>query len=185
MLLNGNFCAQAAWAIVAMMLIIGGCRGPRPVGPPPDAPPLTRDFTRGEAPEDHTLRFRRHHAEAASSADAKCGDCHTGLSAARLDTCQDCHAVWRPRSHTVRWRGAKHGRAAARDPTACATCHEVDTCTACHSVPPPSHSPLVAFRARHQRAARQNPRACMTCHTVESSCARCHNGEVSPFGRLR
>ncbi len=141
----------------------------------------SQTLRQAEHPEDHTARFRVAHGEAAASADAKCGDCHTGLSADPRQRCQDCHALLLPRDHTLRWQGVSHGRAAAREPRRCATCHEVDTCTECHSVPPRNHSPLQRFRIKHDRAARLNPRACVTCHTFESTCAECHALDAFPF----
>ena len=147
------------------------------------APPLTpqvKAVNPNVKPEDHSPLFRVRHESAARSADAKCGYCHEGLSGSNRDSCNDCHAVSEPRSHTLRFRSVSHGRAAARDPQACATCHEVDTCTACHAQRPPSHG--ADFRARHDRAAAFNPRACMTCHNFESTCVECHNGAWDPAG---
>lgn len=131
-------------------------------------------------PDDHTPIFRSRHAEAASSRDAKCGYCHTGLSGSSRDACTDCHATMRPRSHTLRFRNTEHGRLAAMNARACATCHEVDFCTECHKIAPPNHSPLTTFRYRHERAARFNPRSCMTCHTFEATCQECHLNDIAP-----
>lgn len=131
-------------------------------------------------PDDHTPIFRSRHAEAASSRDAKCGYCHTGLSGSAKDSCTDCHAVMRPKSHSLRFRNTEHGRLAAANARACATCHEVDFCTECHKIAPPNHSPLATFRYRHERAARFNPRSCMTCHTFESTCQDCHLNNIAP-----
>lgn len=131
------------------------------------------------APQDHTPIFRRRHARAAESDGAACNYCHLGVSGSTRDACQDCHAVTRPRSHTLRFRTVGHGRLSARDPKACATCHEIDYCTECHNVAPQSHFPLRAFRARHSRPARVNPRSCMTCHTFEATCVRCHSLDLT------
>lgn len=140
-----------------------------------------RGITRSERPEDHTPLFRYNHGQAASSADAKCGYCHTGLSGSPRDSCRDCHATWKPRNHTIRWRGVEHGRQAAVDAQRCATCHEVDFCTECHNIPPPNHSPLSVFRYQHGRLARFNVRSCVTCHTFETTCIDCHVLPVVPI----
>lgn len=139
-----------------------------------------RDNTTSTKPEDHSPLFRFNHGEAASSPNAKCGYCHTGLSGSPRDSCRDCHSTWKPRNHTIRWRGVEHGRQAALDPQRCGTCHEVDFCTECHSVAPPNHSPIATFRYRHGRAARFNSRSCATCHTFESTCIDCHQLNVTP-----
>lgn len=171
---------------VALLVALAGCSARREPASGADTSgrvAVQRTLTLAQAahPEDHTARFRVDHAQAAASADAKCRDCHTGLSADPRNTCQDCHALMLPRDHTLRWQGVAHGRAAARDPRRCATCHEVDSCSECHSIPPRNHSPLQRFRIKHDRAARLNPRSCVTCHTFESTCAQCHALDAFPF----
>lgn len=135
--------------------------------------------TSSVAPQDHTPIFRTRHERAAEADGAACNYCHLGVSGSTRDACQDCHAVTRPRSHTLRFRTVGHGRLSAKDPQACATCHEIDYCTECHNVAPQSHFPLRSFRARHARAARVNPRSCMTCHTFEATCVRCHSLDLT------
>jgi hypothetical protein len=130
-------------------------------------------------PEDHTPLFRLRHARAASSNDAKCVFCHSGLSGSPVDNCRECHAVMKPENHLARWRSVSHGREAAKNPQRCATCHEIDYCTECHSLTPASHFPLEQFRQRHNRSARANPRSCMTCHSFESTCSKCHGTAIS------
>jgi hypothetical protein len=132
-------------------------------------------------PEDHTPIFRVRHEAAARSKDAKCSYCHQGLSGSTRDSCHDCHAVMRPRSHTARFSSAIHGRLAAADATKCAVCHEVDYCTACHQIAPENHFPIDAFILKHNRAARANPRSCLTCHTYEATCVQCHASELAPM----
>lgn len=136
-------------------------------------------------PEDHTAMFRVRHGPAASSPDAKCRYCHTGVSGSPLSSCQDCHALMRPRSHTGRFRGVQHGREAAIDERACATCHEVDYCTSCHQIPPPNHFPLNRFRLDHSRRARASARSCLTCHSFEATCSQCHARDVQGPAPLR
>ena len=133
-------------------------------------------------PEDHTPLFRLRHEDAAADTNAKCQYCHEGLSGSPRDTCNDCHATMRPRSHTARFRGPKHGRLAALDSSACASCHEVDYCTECHNVAPNNHFPLSAFLNNHNRRARTNARSCLTCHSFEATCERCHTFNVKPTG---
>ncbi len=133
-------------------------------------------------PDNHNALFRTRHAEAASLSDAKCGFCHTSTSGSPRDNCADCHSTWRPRDHTLRWRGVEHGRSAARDSQRCSTCHMNEFCTECHNIPPPNHSPLLVFKFQHANVARFNARACLTCHTFESTCSECHILDVIPFG---
>ncbi len=147
--------------------------------------PSGKDITKGQKPENHTVFFRINHEQAASSKDAKCGYCHTGLSGSPRDSCKDCHSTWKPRNHSIRWKSSEHGRQAAANQQRCATCHEVDFCTSCHSVPPPNHSPLGVFRYRHGRVARFNVRACVTCHTFETTCIECHTQNIVPIRPLQ
>lgn len=147
--------------------------------------PVERNVTiaaGSKRPHNHTVLFRTQHGEAASRPDAQCHNCHLGLSGTPRDSCNDCHSVWRPRNHTLRWRGVEHGRAASRKPESCNSCHQSSFCTECHNIPPPSHSPLNVFRFKHSRAARYNARSCVTCHTFETTCVECHTLDVIPFG---
>ncbi len=141
---------------------------------PGQVTPAARPTNPNVRPQSHTPFFRRRHEQAASDASALCSQCHDGLSGSRRDNCQECHAVMRPKSHTLRFRSVAHGREAASDPRACATCHEVDYCSECHAQRPPSHR--ADFANRHDRVARLNPRSCTTCHTFESTCVECHRG---------
>jgi hypothetical protein len=130
------------------------------------------------APDDHTLVFRREHAAAARSAGARCAGCHQGLSGSRRDSCQECHAVMRPRDHNITWRQEDHGREAAAARERCASCHQADYCEACHSVPPRSHLPITDWLSRngHGAVARLSLRSCFACHTFENTCGAsgCH-----------
>jgi hypothetical protein len=131
------------------------------------------------APQDHTPLFRMNHARAAKAETAACNFCHLGISGSTRDACQDCHAVSRPRSHTLRFRTVGHGRLAARRPKDCATCHEIEYCSECHSIAPQSHQPLASFRSNHSRVARVNARSCMTCHSFEATCEQCHSLDLT------
>jgi hypothetical protein len=128
-------------------------------------------------PPSHNAGFRIQHREQAAARDAKCFACHTSVSP-NADTgnqCVSCHQVTRPASHTARWRDDIHGRYAALDRVACATCHTADYCSRCHNELPRTHVPLALFKnGAHARPAKLNQRACLTCHTFESSCGSCH-----------
>lgn len=128
-----------------------------------------------ERPADHTLAFRADHAREAERDSVRCARCHTFLSGSERDTCDECHQVMEPQSHTVTWREFDHGPEAAARSDGCAVCHGADYCVACHQVPPRSHQPLIEFGGAggHAGPARLNPRACVTCHVVEF-CATCH-----------
>jgi hypothetical protein len=129
-------------------------------------------------PEDHTLAFRTDHAEQAGASDARCGFCHTGLSGSPRDSCQECHATWAPRDHTIGFKDEAHGREAVVDRDRCAVCHSADFCTACHSQPPRSHQPLGEFRlGGHAEAARFDLRSCFACHTEAATCSQCHRSK--------
>jgi predicted CXXCH cytochrome family protein len=151
-----------------------------------------RNHTLTERPYDHTAAFRTRHAEAARAPDAKCSFCHEMVSDPRLVTagiirteeryvvgarsCDECHTVMRPRSHTVRWRSDLHGRMASMNRMNCAVCHQADFCIRCHNERPRSHNPLNAFvNGGHRFAAQINQRSCFTCHEFSQTCERCHS----------
>lgn len=128
-------------------------------------------------PEDHTIQFRRDHADQASRPAASCRHCHAGLSGSPKDSCFQCHERMKPRDHGLAWREDDHGHEATVDRDRCAACHQADYCTACHSVPPRSHQPFEAFRlGGHADAARFELTSCMACHTFEETCSDCHRG---------
>jgi hypothetical protein len=128
-----------------------------------------------ERPANHTLAFRRDHAEIAAKDAARCARCHTQLSGSANAACDECHQTQRPRDHTVVFREVDHGSDAGADPDRCTTCHVADFCSACHSLPPRSHQPLSTFLQReHGVLARVEPRACITCHDPVDDCLRCH-----------
>jgi hypothetical protein len=76
----------------------------------------------------------------------------------------------------VRFNETTHGRLAAMDRKACASCHTSDSCNICHNIPPRSHLPLALFRqgSTHRTLAMINLRSCFTCHTFENTCMECH-----------
>ena len=131
--------------------------------------PPRSHLPREEMPDNHTIAFREDHEREARSAPKECARCHTFMSGAKRDTCDQCHQTMRPRSHTVTWREFEHGPAAAAKQDTCATCHGADFCIACHSRPPRSHFPMAAFRmGDHGVPAALNVRACLTCHDPSS-----------------
>ena len=140
-----------------------------------DGSPPSNHMTSGAVPSDHTLEFRKHHAEQAIAKDANCRFCHQ-VSGRREDSCFQCHQTMRPHDHNMMFRD-DHGHEAEADATRCASCHAPETCTACHSVPPRSHTPISEFRqGGHAQQARFNPTACLTCHTYQTTCTQCHRG---------
>ncbi|MEO8704515.1 MAG: cytochrome c3 family protein [Kofleriaceae bacterium] len=128
-----------------------------------------------ERPLDHTLAFRRDHAEAAARTAERCATCHTQMSGNPRQACDECHQRMVPADHRITFRELDHGPEAIADRTRCATCHVVEFCTACHSQRPRSHGFQSSFFREHGRLARLNVRACITCH-VESFCQGCHSG---------
>ena len=131
-----------------------------------------------ERPLDHTLAFRRDHADAAGRAAARCAACHTQMSGNARDACDECHQTMRPADHRVMFRELDHGPEAAADRARCARCHVVDFCTACHSQRPRSHGYAGTFLADHGPLARVNVRACLTCHQ-ERYCDGCHQAPAT------
>ncbi|MBT8493165.1 MAG: hypothetical protein KJO07_08910, partial [Deltaproteobacteria bacterium] len=139
-----------------------------------------------EMPANHTLAFREDHEREARRAPQECARCHSFMSGARRDTCDQCHQVMRPRSHTAGWIEFEHGPAAAARQESCATCHGADMCIACHSRPPRSHQPVLEFRQSHGLAASINVRACLTCHDPSTGFCTgpgCHTPAASGLPR--
>jgi len=126
-----------------------------------------------ERPLDHTIAFRRDHAEAAERDAARCGACHTQMSGNAHNACDECHQSMRPADHRITWRELDHGSEAAADRDRCARCHVVEFCTACHMQRPASHGYAGSFVGDHGPLARINVRTCLTCH-VETYCEQCH-----------
>jgi hypothetical protein len=128
-------------------------------------------------PEDHTLEFRKNHAEQAENSKSNCRFCHSEVTGAGRDTCFQCHEVMKPRDHDLGWRDDAHGRDAQTDGDRCATCHQADYCSSCHQIPPRSHQPYEEFRlGGHAEAARFDLTSCMACHTNQDTCSNCHRG---------
>lgn len=127
-----------------------------------------------ERPIDHTLAFRRDHAEAAEREGSRCAACHTQMSGNGRDNCDECHQTMRPADHNITFRELDHGPEAAANRDRCARCHVVEFCTACHQQRPRSHGFPGSFLQIHGGSARVNVRACMTCHDPQTYCQRCH-----------
>jgi hypothetical protein len=134
---------------------------------PRDHLPLT------EKPIDHTLAFRRDHADAATAATVRCARCHTQMSGDPTRACDECHQTMVPADHRVNWRDYDHGPEAIADRTRCATCHVAELCTACHSQRPRSHGLIGSFTNDHGPLARIDVQPCLTCH-AQSFCEPCH-----------
>jgi hypothetical protein len=126
-----------------------------------------------ERPLDHTLAFRRDHAEVASRDSSRCATCHTRMSGNPRQACDECHQTMQPADHRITWRELDHGSEAVADRERCARCHVVEFCSSCHAQRPRSHGFAGTFTAEHGRLARINIRSCTTCHG-EPFCADCH-----------
>lgn len=135
-----------------------------------------------ERPLDHTLAFRRDHADAAERDGSRCAACHTQMSGNGRDVCDECHQTMRPADHRITFRELDHGPEAVADRSRCARCHVVEFCTACHSQRPRSHGFPGSFAGQeHAVLARENVRSCLTCHVnTAASClgSGCHSGTV-------
>jgi len=130
----------------------------------------------------HTASFRRNHGLQARGSNAYCDYCHN-LTRATGNSCAQCHSVMKPASHfAARFEETTHGRLAAMQRQACATCHEVDFCSRCHNIPPRSHTPLPLFAGGglHRELAAFNLRSCFTCHTFQADCSQCHAQVLRP-----
>ena len=148
-----------------------------------------------ERPIDHTIAFRRDHAQVAERDAARCATCHTQMSGNPRQACDECHQTMLPADHRITWRELDHGPEAAASRDRCASCHVVEFCTSCHSQRPRSHGLQGTFTREHGRLARANVRACLTCHVSRFtntpdaaavvSCADCHEVPTSldPEGR--
>jgi len=140
-----------------------------------------------ERPLDHTIAFRRDHAEAAAASAARCAGCHTQMSGSPFQACDECHQTMLPANHRITWRELDHGLEAAADRETCATCHAPEICTACHAQRPRSHGMFGSYGVEHGRQARINVRPCLTCHPADPgvaasdgpvgiiSCGDCHD----------
>jgi len=146
-----------------------------------------------ERPIDHTIAFRRDHAEIAARDAQRCATCHTQMSGNGMQACDECHQTMLPSDHRITWRELDHGPEAAAARNRCASCHVVEFCTSCHSQRPRSHGLRGTFSKEHGRLARANVRSCLTCHVSRFdnpvgtqapivSCADCHEipGSVEP-----
>ncbi len=130
-----------------------------------------------ERPLDHTLAFRRDHAEVASRDATRCASCHTRMSGNPRQACDECHQTMQPADHRITWRELDHGPEAGADRERCARCHVVEFCSACHAQRPRSHGFAGTFTDEHGRLARINVRSCTTCHG-DPFCAQCHSASA-------
>lgn len=135
-----------------------------------------------ERPLDHTLAFRRDHAEVAERDARRCAACHTRMSGNARQSCDECHQTMQPADHRITWRELDHGPEAAADRARCARCHVVEFCTACHAQRPRSHGLAGTFLTEHGRLARINVRSCTSCHG-DPFCAQCHAASPAARGR--
>jgi hypothetical protein len=122
-------------------------------------------------PIDHNDAFRRHHGDIARAPDQKCLECH---DLAR--SCNACHALEEPRSHTLRFKRTTHGEEMAHDRAACVTCHPAAFCSDCHSLEqPPNHRYTPNWvNGGHKVYARREMKRCYVCHSFAADCSKCH-----------
>ena len=125
------------------------------------------------APSVHRPAFIARHGEEARAAPASCSTCHQ--EPARCDRCHldrgvSANAPTARSPHPIGWIGIgpgenEHGRAARRDPAACASCHGgagEALCVSCHKVGGPGGNPHPPGYTS-SRPLGQPP--CRMCHT--------------------
>jgi hypothetical protein len=96
-----------------------------------------------------------------------CNHCHGTPS------CDRCHRVMTPKSHTASWRLRGHGTAAVFDPESCRTCHLTGTCVACHRTTRPLNH-RGAWNKLHGYAVGSFADSnCYVCHS-RGDCFGCH-----------
>ncbi|MFH1742501.1 MAG: cytochrome c3 family protein [bacterium] len=135
------------------------------LGLEPECSLCHRELDRDVQPPSHKRGdWHRSHGFAEDLIDVgRCALCHED------NTCQMCHAVEQPRSHTNVWRNRVHGLQAAYERDRCLVCHRADSCDRCHrEVSPRNHV--------GGWGAPQN-RHCLRCHAEPGEpvgCYACH-----------
>jgi len=136
--------------------------------------PATVQFSDPFAPSVHRAGFAARHALEARAEPGACATCHTP------DRCVGCHQSRgvagdnRRSPHPANWVGLvagddAHGRAARRDPAACAACHDgagQALCVRCHAVGGVGGNPHPSgWSSRLPRSAMP----CRLCHPLGTS----------------
>jgi hypothetical protein len=139
--------------------------------------PAARHFTDPFTPSVHRAGFAARHSLEARAEPGTCTTCHTPAR------CASCHVdlgiagEGRRSPHPAGWVGPapgdnEHGRAARRDPAACASCHDgagQSLCVGCHRVGGVGGSPHPAgFSSRIPLGAMP----CRMCHPLGSGLPR-------------
>jgi len=128
--------------------------------------------TRTKPASHKTAAFQLHHGSGETDAtnmpfaETSCSLCH------REESCRECHAVKKPRSHTIPFERRLHGINASTDRETCLVCHKQDTCVRCHqSTPPLSH------RGNFTSGAQSH---CLQCHEPlpDNGCYVCHKNTL-------
>ncbi len=128
--------------------------------------------TTTKPPSHHSDIFLRTHGRDIEIARSRghqegCGICHAQSS------CDACHQIMKPQSHTEFFRGRGHGLEAGLNRTQCTPCHQENFCVRCHQeVEPRSHvGGFGGAQSRH----------CLSCHEpLESTgCRVCHASTLS------
>lgn len=107
-------------------------------------------------PASHDFSWKKHHGFAREFQDMdSCMMCHQ-----EENTCNSCHEVEEPQSHTNMFRRKTHGLQAAFDRDSCLVCHRNDECNSCHIA---AADPVPA-------ASYHNPGAnCTACHVPQGA----------------
>jgi len=123
------------------------------------------NLNRDTPPRSHRENWKKGHGTFGSQDGTACKVCH------RDNSCQECHRVEKPSSHSSRWLANIHGTEGGRTNSTCQVCHKPDFCTSCHQeMRPRSHN--AQWGATHGPAA-SDPASCRKCHTADS-CQACH-----------
>jgi len=126
-----------------------------------------------ERPISHDSMWGLTHGKDFKDDGRVCYQCH------QKTACDDCHVTQKPKSHSLTWKQAVHGRFVTMDRNKCAVCHEADFCSRCHQQKPTTHF-IPNFIPRHRELARTNARSCIVCHE-RNFCMQCH---ILKFDRL-
>ncbi len=158
------------------------CATCHPKGSPP--PPRTETINRADCANCHqdfstkqlTIfgRSYRHGPHLESGLD--CALCHSnakkhGEIRLTSDSCDGCHRVEKPTSHTSGWR-KEHGAEALTAGAECSTCHDATSfCEKCHGLTIPHEA---GWQNTHGAVAASQSKTCLQCHTTQD-CQSCHS----------
>jgi len=135
--------------------------------------PATAHFENPFTPSVHRAGFEARHALEARSDPGACTTCHQPERCIACHTTRGVAGTDQRSPHPAGWVGLSagdnaHGRAARRDPAACASCHDgagQALCVGCHKVGGVGGSPHPAGWSSHVPLAAL---PCRLCHTIGS-----------------